>query len=143
MAIDHEGVITPGKDAPNPNLPWFRITDYGQKVLQAGSIIPHDPSGYLDNLRAVGKTSLGNVALAYLEEALRCFTTGCHMASVLLLGVAAESVFLHLCDAVRSSLKNVNDQKAFQKLGDLIKPRHRWIALETSCFLTQAGSGKQ
>src|SRR5688572_16353348 len=42
-----QGVITPGRDSSNPTLPWFRITDYGRKVLEADRFIPHDPSGYL------------------------------------------------------------------------------------------------
>jgi len=122
-----QGVVTPGMDAANPTLPFFRVTDYGKKVLEAGRFIPHDPTAYLRDLRAAAKTALGKVTIAYVEEALRCFTTGCHMASVLLLGIAAESVFLYLCDVVHSSLKNVKDQKSFDSLPDLVKPRHRWI----------------
>ena len=48
-----QGLITVGMNASNPNLPFFRITDYGQKVLEAGRFIPHDTTGYLEDLRAV------------------------------------------------------------------------------------------
>jgi hypothetical protein len=134
-----QGIITPGSDASNPTLPWFRITDYGQEVLKHERFIPHDPTNYLDDLRAQAKTTLGNVTIAYVEEALRCFTAGCHMASVLLLGVAAESVFLGVCEVVRSHLKDVKDQKAFDKLQH-IRQKHRWI---TDKYLSLPGDARR
>jgi len=120
-------VITPGLNASNPNLPFFRVTDYGQKVLAAQRFIPHDPTGYLRDLQVAAKTTLGKVAIKYLEEALSCFNAGCHMASVLLLGIAAEGVFTNLSQIVRSSLKSATDQQSFDSLPDLVKPQHRWI----------------
>jgi hypothetical protein len=43
-----------------------------------------------------------------------------------LLGVAAESVFLQLCEVIRSSLKDSNERS---KLDDRlpVKSKHRWI----------------
>ena len=31
-----QGIIAPGSNLSNPNLPWFHITDYGRKVLDSG-----------------------------------------------------------------------------------------------------------
>lgn len=121
-----QGVITVGMNASNPTLPCFRITDYGQKVLEAERFIPHDPTGYLDELRAVTGAITTDVTIAYVEEALRCFNSGCRVASVLLLGVAAESVFNHLCDIIRPSLKNSQEQKKLDSQLH-VKPKHRWI----------------
>ena len=122
-----QGVITPGKDSPNPSLPWFRITSYGEKVLEEERFLPHDPTGYLDNLGAASKTVVGQVATGYVEESLRCFTTGCNLASVLLLGVAAEAVFLKLCEVVEHSLKTSTEQTAFQR-EKTVKQKHRWLS---------------
>jgi len=121
-----QGVITAGFDSANLALPFFRVTDYGQKVLEAGRFIPHDPAGYLDELRAISGVVTTDVTIVYVEEALRCFTSGCHMASVLLLGVAAESVFNGLCEIIRPSLKNSGEQKKLDSQLP-VKPRHRWI----------------
>jgi hypothetical protein len=121
-----QGVITVGLDASNPNLPFFRMTDYGQKVLEAERFIPHDPTGYLDELRAMTGVVATDVAIAYAEEALRCFNSGCHIASVLLLGIAAESIFNHMCDVIRPSLRNGSEQKKLSSRLP-VKPRHRWI----------------
>ncbi len=121
-----QGVITAGSDSGDPNLPHFRITDHGRKVLVAGRLIPHDPTGYLDGLRDIkGKVSSG-VMFAYIEEALRCFTAGCHVASVLLLGVAAESVFNHMCADVRDSLEKVAEKKKLDPKESVYK-RHDWL----------------
>lgn len=114
-----QGVITPGKDASNPALPWFKITRYGRQVLEAERFVAHDPTGYLGELRASFNTIAPDVAVAYVEEALRCFTSGCHVAAVLLLGVAAEAVFLKLCEKIAS--------EEFNALPDHVKPRHRWL----------------
>ncbi len=82
-----QGVITPGINAHNPGLPWFRTTRYGKQVLEAERFVAHDPTGYLKELRASFNTIAPDVAVAYVEEALRCFTSGCHVAAVLLLGL--------------------------------------------------------
>lgn len=119
-----QGVITPGRDASNPNLPFFRVTDYGQKVLEAERFIAHDPAGYLSELRADATTSVGEAALPYIEEALRCFTRGCHVASVLLLGVAAEATFLALCQTVEGAIANPEEKARFGKLRT-VKEKHR------------------
>jgi hypothetical protein len=121
-----QGVITPGMNESNLDLPHFRVTDYGHKVLEAERLLPHDPAGYIEELRAAATTIIGQVTIVYLEEALRCFNAGCHVASVLLLGVAAESVFLQLCNVIESSLKDDADRQEFASKIK-IKPKHRWI----------------
>ncbi len=122
-----QGVITPGINSANPALPCFRITGYGKKVLEEERFLPHDPTGYLDKLSVAAKTVVGHVALGYVQESLRCFTTGCNLASVLLLGVAAEAVFLKLCDVVENNLANPNEQTEFQRR-KLVKRKHRWLS---------------
>lgn len=120
-----QGVITPGKDSSNPNLPFFRITDYGKKVLEAERFIPHDPTGYIDDLKSSATTIVGKVSISYIEEALNCFNAGCHVASVLLLGIAAESVFLKFCDEILSSIVEP-DRTDFENK-QWVKSKHRWV----------------
>ncbi len=119
-------VITPGSDSANPNLPFFRITDYGREVLRAERYLPRDPAGYISEVQAVARRYVRQVALTYLEEALRCFNRGCYTASVLLLGVASEAVFLDLCRVVERSIRNAADRAKFASL-TRIRERHRWI----------------
>lgn len=126
-----QGVITIGKDAPNPAPPWFRLTRHGKKVLEAERFIPHDPTGYLDEVTQVAKSVVGQAALAYLEEALRCFTSGCHVASVLLLGIAAEAVLLKLFEDAGKGLGDNKERKKFEK-AKWIKQKHDWLVKKYS-----------
>ena len=121
-----QGVITPGTDAANPDFPRFRITRYGQEVLQAERFIPHDPAGYLDAVRQAANTIVGQASLAYVEEALRCFNSGCPLASVLLLGIAAEAVLLELCAVARDALQSPQEQTQLDNLQS-VRPKHRWL----------------
>lgn len=121
-----QGVITVGMNASNPNLPFFRITDYGRKVLDAERFIPHDASGYVESLRVATGVVATEVTITYVEEALNCFNFGCHVASVLLLGIAAESIFNGMCEIVRESLKNGSEQKNLDPQMP-VKLRHRWV----------------
>jgi len=122
-----QGVIAVGlEDANNLTLPWFHVTDYGRQVLEAERFIPHDPTGYVAELRSVTGPIQTAVAIAYVEESLRCFNAGCHMASVLLLGIAAESIFNELCLVVQTSLASSTEKgKVDSRLP--VKGRHRWI----------------
>jgi len=121
-----QGVITVGLNDHCPNLPWFRITDYGQKVLKSERFGPHDPTGYMDELRSIGGSLDMTVTIRYTEEALACFAAGCNVASVLLLGVAAESAFNKLCDSIRLNLATAAD-RAKLKPQLPVRPRHRWL----------------
>jgi len=121
-----QGVITVGMDSHNLNLPWFRITDYGQKVLAAERFVPHDPTGYVNELRAINAPLDMTVTIRYAEEALACFAAGCSVASVLLLGVAAESAFDQLCNSIKTTLTDAADQAKLE-ISIPVRPRHRWL----------------
>jgi hypothetical protein len=101
-----QGVVAPGKDFSNPNLPWFHVTEYGKKVLAAGEFLPHDPTGYLQRFRTQVGTPDPTVEV-YLSESLDCFTRGSFIASVVMLGVASERAFLLLCESLLSSTLSI------------------------------------
>jgi hypothetical protein len=107
-----QGVITPGINLENPNLPFFRLTEYGKKVIQEDRFLPHDPNGYIDNFKQA-VSNPDSVVLGYLEESLRCFVSGCLVASTMMLGIASEVVFLNLCNILLSALNNPIEKKRF------------------------------
>jgi len=123
------GVIAPGNGlhSSGANLPFFSITDFGREVLSAGQAIPHDPDGYLAEIRGAGKTCVDIVAIGYIEEALCCFARGCYTASVLLLGVAAEAVILKACELIVEASADPAVRKVYDNLPDGVKQRHRWL----------------
>jgi len=66
------------------------------------------------------------VATGYLREALNCFKHGCYTASVLLLGIATEAVFLEFNAILQKSISDQKNVKEFEK-NDTVKKKHRWI----------------
>ena len=93
------GVVAPGLNLANPNLPFFHLTEYGRTVVDEEQFVPHDPDGYLHRMRT-NTPNIDSVALSYLTESLQCFLRNLHVASTLMLGVAAERTFLLVCEAL-------------------------------------------
>lgn len=122
-----QGILAPGSDSSNLNLPFFRVTPYGDRVLAATGPVPYDPSGYLGEVRNRARASVGPVAIAYVEHALDAFNKRSFVAAVLLLGVSAEAAFLDLLDVIRCHLKDPNDAKKIAGRSDQISPQHAWV----------------
>jgi len=123
-----QGVIAPGLNMHNPNLPWFHITEYGEKVLECGEYVPHDPAGYLDMLH----TQCPNIdatVLAYLTESLNCFTRSNLISVVVMLGVASEQAFLLLCESLLNALESQKEGDKFRRIlyQRAIKPKMDFV----------------
>ncbi|MBI2819112.1 MAG: hypothetical protein HYX73_03960 [Acidobacteria bacterium] len=123
-----QGVLTPGLNSMNPNLPWFRRTAYGKKVIAEQKFIPHDPTEYLKSFSEMNPNP-DPTTLAYLTESLECFRLGAMVASNLLLGVAAERVFLRVCTSLEPALSDPKELQQFQKLlaGIGMKAKLDWV----------------
>lgn len=117
-------IISPGLDASNPDLPFFHITEYGQKVLDEEEFIPHDPTGYLKRFREeIPDYDL--TVESYLAESLNCFISGNLISSIVMLGVASERTFLLLCESLCNSIDNKTEKSSFEALLKInaIKPK--------------------
>lgn len=68
--------------------------------------------------------------LAYLKESLDTFERGAVVASAMMLGIAAERVFLLVCDSLRASLANPTEKSDFDKILDKnpVKPKMDWLS---------------
>jgi hypothetical protein len=123
-----QGIIAPGLNVSNPNLPWFHITEHGKKVLAKEELLPHDPTGYLDRFRKEIKNPDKTVE-AYLSESLNCFTRGNFIASIVMFGVASERAFLILCDSLLNTITDTKEKLKFQKILEqrAIKPKMDWV----------------
>lgn len=123
-----EGILSPGMNYSNPDLPWFHVTAYGHKVLASPEPQPYDPTGYLAGLRA--KIAAPDfTVMAYVAESLETFRKGNLVASTVMLGIAAERVFLLLCESLEAALANAGEKAAFTKsLGRFsMKPKLDWV----------------
>ena len=81
--------------------------------------------------------------LAYLTEALETFRKGNVVASTVMLGIAAERVFLLLCDSLHNALADVGEKAVFDKLLSRfpMKPKVDWVQNKIQPLQARAGSG--
>lgn len=105
--------------------PWLRLTEYGKKVAEAEGPVPYDPEGYIDHIKtkAVGMSEL---ALEYIQEAIKCFRGGAYKATAVMLGVASEEGFLQLISAFEKKygVTIIPDKfKPFQQLREDFKKK--------------------
>ncbi len=105
-----QGVLAPGMNTSNMDLPFVHVTEYGEQCLEAGEFVPHDSDGYLKRLQMRAGRPLDGVILAYVEASLSTFLGGHYLAAMELLGVASERCVDLLILAYTQYL-NVDSQK--------------------------------
>ncbi|MEU8251643.1 hypothetical protein [Nonomuraea sp. NPDC048916] len=106
--LDPQG--QPGSD----NWRW-KLSERGRKAVQ-GPWEPYDPEGYLRRLRRQ-VPDLHPIAYQYVQEALQAFNAGCYLACSVMLGVAAEQVFLGVAEAMVAALDS-SAEKLRKELGN-------------------------
>ncbi|MCH7866850.1 MAG: hypothetical protein IH881_04090 [Myxococcales bacterium] len=124
-----EGILAPGMNSSNMNLPFFHVTEYGRAVLAAEPAHPHDPDRYLD--RIVQRVPhFDPTVRSYLAESLATFRRGNLVSSAVMLGIAAERVFLLLSESVVKSLADAGERTQFTQIYERfpMKPKLDWIA---------------
>lgn len=109
------GVIAPGYNQSNIELPNFHLTPFGEEFVRTGEWPAYDPASYLAGLVQI-VPSPDSTVLAYLTESLRSFERGGYVASAVMLGIAAEQVFLLLCESTETALTNPSEKQRFSKL---------------------------
>jgi hypothetical protein len=98
-----QGVLAPGKNSLNLNLPFVHITDYGAHCLEDGRILAHDTDGYIEQLiRRMGR-DLDDVVIQSTRGALAVFQTGNWTSAVIVLSRAAEFIFDQLTTLLLST----------------------------------------
>lgn len=132
-----EGLLAPGMDPNNLHLPWFHITKHGHDVLASDEPQPYDPTGYLARLRERVPV-LDPTVTAYLAESLETFRKGKYVASTVMLGIAAERVFLLLCETLAGALSSASEKTAFSKLLDRFPI---WVQSKLQQIQKQAQAG--
>jgi hypothetical protein len=110
-----------GQSAPE-NWEW-RLTGAGTATAQDEQFNPDDPERFLARLRT-NAPDMSNLVAAYADEAVRCYTHGCYLASAVMLGVASEAAFLEMADASTAWLEGVG-AAALKKILD--DPRGHYV----------------
>ena len=93
-----QGVLAPGKNSLNLNLPFFHVTDYGYDCLESGEIVLHDYDRYLHDLEASINEPLDFIIRAYVHAAQKAFLSGNYLATMSLLADAGSRCIDMLAD---------------------------------------------
>ncbi len=109
-----QDIIVFGKDESNPNWPWYRVTGYGDKILQEQKMQPYDPDGFLREFRNDNST-VDPLIYEYLEEAVRTFNHDCPKAASVMLGAASEKAIIILYDIFLNAITNANKKNKFER----------------------------
>jgi hypothetical protein len=96
------GLIAPGCNLANPNLPFLHLTAIGRKALQQFSRDPSNPDGYLAHLTSQALTDA--IALSYVTESLLAYNAVCFKSAAVMLGCATERLVLLVRDDLVSGL---------------------------------------
>jgi len=85
-----QGIITLGMNDSNPNFPWFRLSSFGEKILENQDIyFFHDLSSY-ESVIKENIPEIDELTLFYLKEAMQDFIVDCRLSASVMLGVALE-----------------------------------------------------
>ncbi|MCK5246489.1 hypothetical protein KAR02_06295 [Candidatus Bipolaricaulota bacterium] len=109
-----QGVLAPGKNSLNLNLPFVHVTDYGAQCLEDGRILAHDPDRYIEQLIHRVGSELDDLVIQSTREALAVFLSGSWSSSVILLARAAEFLFDQLADTLVSTRRHNDDIQALE-----------------------------
>ena len=137
-----EGILAPGLDASHRDLPWFHVTAYGRKAIEHGEYQPHDRDGYLRRLLRRHPQADATV-VAYLEESLETFARGSRIASMVMLGIAAERVFDLVCQSITDSLTIQKEKDTLEghMMRARIKPRIDFVHHKLTAIQQRGVSG--
>lgn len=109
------GVIAPGRNSHNLELPNFHVTEYGRACLEAQDFVPQDPHGYLAALAELLTVALDPILETYLRESLHAFQSALYLAATVMLGVAAERCVDLLSEAFESAIADPAGAQAFRR----------------------------
>lgn len=116
-----QGILAPGSNLSNPNLPFVRLTEYGKRCLAECTILPHDYGTYLQAIEEVA-SSTDPTFLLYLKESVGAFNKTLYISCVVNLGIASEQLTLLLIEAFKDALRSPAHRTKFEQ--GVNKQRH-------------------
>lgn len=94
--------------------PSYRLTDFGKQVLESPEYQPHDPDGYVRQIRDQ-VPDIDDAIVRYLDESLSCFQRHLLLASAVMLGCAAEKAMLLLVDTFGNAIQDTAKRAKYEK----------------------------
>jgi len=106
------GIVAPGCNLDNPELPHIHLTEKGRKTLADLSRDPSNPDGYMAVLKQ--HKLVDPIAVSYTEEAVNAYVNDCAKSAVVMIGCASERLVLmvrdELCAGLARQTKTISSQ---------------------------------
>jgi len=109
-----EKIIYLGASAQAWSWPSYRLTQHGERVVNAIEYQPYDPSGYLSRIKT-DILKIDDVIITYLEEGLNCFRSNCLFSAAVMIGCAAEKAMLLLIDIFGQAISDPISRQKYEK----------------------------
>jgi len=122
------GVLAPGSDTNNLDLPFLHLTKYGQDIIQG--ITPYSEHSYIQKVESVCNPLLDDISKMYLRESLKSFYRHCYLGGMVLLGGFSEKVFLNFLDIFLTCVHDPTQKALFER-----KINNKFIATKFDEFL--------
>jgi hypothetical protein len=110
-----QGILSPGMNASNLDLPYLHVTEYGLQVLQANKFLPYDYDGYMANLEASNIRPMDPAMDIYVRQSVLLFASGHYLASTAMLGISVERCIDLLVDAYKDLWRDASVKSAFEQ----------------------------
>ncbi|MBE0635104.1 hypothetical protein IH601_03815 [Candidatus Bipolaricaulota bacterium] len=95
-----QGVLAPGKNSLNLNLPFVHLTEYGAQCLEDGQMLTRDPDHYIARLVETVGRPIDDVVVHSIRASLNTFLSGHWPSALIMLARAAEILFDQLASAL-------------------------------------------
>ena len=103
-------IIMFGSDPLNSNWPFFRLTTYGNDVINKAGPAVYDQGAYMAELKAA-VPDLDPVVALYLSEALHAFHRSLFATSMVMLGCASERLIRLLISSFVAAIADEANRK--------------------------------
>ncbi len=123
------GILAPGTDLNNLDLPFLHLTDVGHKILVEG-VNPYSRDVYFMNIENKAKPLMDDISEMYLLESLNSFYNHCYLGAMVLLGGFSERIFLKFLDRFILNIQNISKKTKFENIIE-----NRFIAIKITEFL--------
>lgn len=111
LVVDKLVYLEPAGQTSWSNYEW-RLTDLGHRAAEEGDYQPHDPDGFLARLRDRSH-DLDELVLVYAREALAAYSSGCYLATAVMVGVASERALLLLMGSFNDEMLEGEERERF------------------------------
>jgi len=129
-----------GSETGDPNTALFHVTEHGRRVFAEPDYQPHDPAELSGSSFGLLSPPLTRPCWPTSGNRSHCYTRGLMVASTMMLGIAAERVFLLVCDSLAAALKDRRKRRTSQSSSIRSPWKEEWFGWPISSKKSRTAS---